>query len=126
MGGEVFRVDDRQKAINMAVKMAKPGDIVVVTGKGHEKSMCFGKSEYRWSDREALVMAIDKVLFVPVGNVLEMRREEGIEALRGVFAKYAEGKPKLTPTRLEKLRVKMYTERYKRFLRQNESNNNSK
>ena len=56
----IYREDDRQKAINLAIGMAKPGDIVVVTGKGHEKSMCFGKIEYPWSDREAIVMAIDK------------------------------------------------------------------
>lgn len=52
------REDDRQKAIQMAVNMAKPGDIVVATGKGHEKSMCFGKTEYPWSDREAFEKAI--------------------------------------------------------------------
>lgn len=56
--GEVFREDDRQKAITMAVKMARPGDIVVATGKGHEKSMCFGTIEYPWSDREAMEKAI--------------------------------------------------------------------
>lgn len=60
MEGEVFREDDRQKAINLAVGMAKPGDIVVVTGKGHEKSMCFGKTEYPWSDQEAFKKAIKK------------------------------------------------------------------
>ena len=58
--GDIIREDDRQKAINLAIGMAKPGDIVVVTGKGHERSMCFGKIEYPWSDREAIVMAIDK------------------------------------------------------------------
>lgn len=56
--GEVFRVDDRTEAIQMAVSLAKPGDIVVATGKGHEKSMCFGKKEYPWSDREAFEKAI--------------------------------------------------------------------
>ena len=54
----VTREDDRQKAINMAVAMAKLGDIVVVAGKGHEKSMCFGKTEIPWSDREAVEKAI--------------------------------------------------------------------
>lgn len=58
MGGEVFREDDRQKAINLAVSLAKPGDIVIVTGKGHEKSMCFGTTEFPWSDREAVEKAI--------------------------------------------------------------------
>ena len=52
------REDDRQKAINLAVGMAGPGDIVVATGKGHEKSMCFGITEYPWSDREAFEKAI--------------------------------------------------------------------
>lgn len=61
-GGDIFREDDRQKAIEMAVKMAKPGDIVVVTGKGHEKSMCFGAKEYPWSDREAVKKAIGTIL----------------------------------------------------------------
>lgn len=56
--GEVLRADDRQSAINLAVKLAKKGDVVIVTGKGHEKSMCFGKTEYPWSDREALEKAI--------------------------------------------------------------------
>lgn len=62
VGGEVFREDDRQKAINMAVKMAKAGDIVVITGKGHEKSMCFGSTEYPWSDVQAVQQAIKKVM----------------------------------------------------------------
>lgn len=53
-----LREDDRQKAINMAVKLAKKGDIVVITGKGHEKSMCFGTTEYPWSDQEAVKKAI--------------------------------------------------------------------
>lgn len=59
-GGEegFLREDDRQKAINLAVGMAGPGDIVVATGKGHEKSMCFGTTEYPWSDREAFEKAI--------------------------------------------------------------------
>lgn len=57
---KIFREDDRQKAIDMAVKMARPGDIVVVTGKGHEKSMCFGKTEYPWSDQEVVKKAIKK------------------------------------------------------------------
>jgi len=26
---------------------------LAVTGKGHERSMCFGTTEYPWSDQEA-------------------------------------------------------------------------
>ena len=52
------REDDRARAMETAVKIAKAGDIVVATGKGHEKSMCFGTTEYPWSDREAIIKAI--------------------------------------------------------------------
>lgn len=55
---KIIREDDRQKAINLAVKLARPGDILVVTGKGHEQSMCFGTKERPWSDREAVKKAI--------------------------------------------------------------------
>lgn len=54
-----FRIPDRQEAINFAIQeLAKENDIVVICGKGHEKSMCFGKTEIPWSDQEAAKKAI--------------------------------------------------------------------
>ena len=54
--GEYKIITDRQEAINFAIgKLAKKDDIVVVCGKGHEKSMCFGKTEYPWSERSCVV-----------------------------------------------------------------------
>lgn len=47
-----IREPDRGRAIALAVKIAKKGDIVVITGKGHELSMAFGKIEVPWSDQE--------------------------------------------------------------------------
>ncbi len=52
-------IPERGKAISFAIqKLARKGDIVVVLGKGHEKSMCYGTTEYPWSDREAVEMAL--------------------------------------------------------------------
>ncbi|MCS6956523.1 MAG: Mur ligase family protein [Patescibacteria group bacterium] len=45
---------DRKEAIKKALKMAKKNDVVLLTGKGHEKSLCRGKTEYPWSDYEAV------------------------------------------------------------------------
>lgn len=56
-------VSDRAAAIGAAVQMARPGDLVIVTGKGHERSMCFGTTEYPWSDQETM------------GEKLESRRQ---------------------------------------------------
>lgn len=55
---KAIREDDRDKAIEMAVKMAKEGDIVVAAGMGHEKTQLIGKREIRRSDREAFIMGI--------------------------------------------------------------------
>jgi UDP-N-acetylmuramoyl-L-alanyl-D-glutamate--2,6-diaminopimelate ligase len=49
---------DRQAAIQAAVDMARPGDVVAAFGKGHERSMCFGEVEYPWSDQDAMLAAL--------------------------------------------------------------------
>jgi len=48
---KVLSIADRREAIEFAInKLAKKDDIVAIMGKGHEQSMCFGKTEYPWSD----------------------------------------------------------------------------
>ncbi|MBI3915161.1 MAG: UDP-N-acetylmuramoyl-L-alanyl-D-glutamate--2,6-diaminopimelate ligase, partial [Chloroflexi bacterium] len=55
---DYFAVNDRAEAIGFAAQMARAGDVLIVTGKGHERSMCFGETEYPWSDQEALIAAL--------------------------------------------------------------------
>jgi UDP-N-acetylmuramoyl-L-alanyl-D-glutamate--2,6-diaminopimelate ligase len=63
--GETFwRVADRGEAIRFALKLARPGDIVLSCGKGHEQSMCFGVIEYLWDDRIAMRAALAEYLGV--------------------------------------------------------------
>lgn len=58
-----FKIPDRQEAINFAIrKLAKKGDTVVFCGKGHEKSMCYGRIEYPWDEKKA----IEKALYASV------------------------------------------------------------
>ena len=49
-GSDFYQIYDRQKAIEFAVKLAKPGDIVV----------CFGKKEYPWDEFKSVERAITK------------------------------------------------------------------
>jgi len=55
---QIFKIPNRQEAIDKAVKMAKKGDLVILTGKGHEKSLCRGKIEYPWSEHAAVRKAL--------------------------------------------------------------------
>ena len=54
----IHEIQDRQKAIDFAVGIAKKGDIVVVTGKGHEQTMNLGRGEIPWSDQKAVEHAL--------------------------------------------------------------------
>jgi UDP-N-acetylmuramoyl-L-alanyl-D-glutamate--2,6-diaminopimelate ligase len=53
-GTDYACVPDRFEAIRSACDGARPQDVVIVCGKGHEQSMCFGETEYEWDDRSAL------------------------------------------------------------------------
>lgn len=55
---EVFKISDRKDAIATAVKMAQEGDFILITGKGHEKSMNIDGHEIPWSDEEAVNEAL--------------------------------------------------------------------
>jgi len=57
-GVDFYRIPDRAEAIAFAVCLAQAGDTVVAAGKGHEQSMCFGTTEYPWSDHQAMRAAL--------------------------------------------------------------------
>jgi UDP-N-acetylmuramoyl-L-alanyl-D-glutamate--2,6-diaminopimelate ligase len=60
-GQDYWRIGDRAEAIHFAVKQARPGDVVMSCGKGHEQSMCFGTTEYPWDDRQAMRDALRRM-----------------------------------------------------------------
>lgn len=49
-----FRILDRREAIKKALQIAKPGDIVVVTGKGAEEAMAVGDRRIPWNDPKVI------------------------------------------------------------------------
>jgi UDP-N-acetylmuramoyl-L-alanyl-D-glutamate--2,6-diaminopimelate ligase len=61
-GESYYRVPDRAEAIQFAVDLAQPGDLVIACGKGHEQSMCYGTVETPWSEHEALRAALRRRL----------------------------------------------------------------
>jgi len=56
-----IRIPDRGEAIGYAIeKIAKKDDIIVVAGKGHEKSLAYGDKELPWSDQKAARKYLNK------------------------------------------------------------------
>lgn len=56
---EIIKIPDRAEAIQAAVNMARRGDLVLITGKSHEKSMNIsGREELPWDEYQVVVQAL--------------------------------------------------------------------
>ena len=59
--GKCIIIDDRQEAIEYAMKNAMEGDIILLIGKGHEQYQEIKGVQYFWDEREAVEKALEKV-----------------------------------------------------------------
>jgi len=53
-GAEVLVEPDRRKAIRLALSHAEPGDVVLVSGKGHESYQVIGNRVIPFDDKEVV------------------------------------------------------------------------
>jgi len=53
-----FTVQDRRTAINNGISLAKPGDVVLIAGKGHETYQITGNQKSHFDDREEAMHAL--------------------------------------------------------------------
>lgn len=60
-GAEFLSVSDRRDAIFKAIAAAKPGDVVIIAGKGHETYQIVGNDKFHFDDREVASDAIRKL-----------------------------------------------------------------
>jgi UDP-N-acetylmuramoyl-L-alanyl-D-glutamate--2,6-diaminopimelate ligase len=51
---DLWTIMDRRKAIRKALRLALPGDVVVVSGKGAEETMAVGDRRIPWNDRKVI------------------------------------------------------------------------
>lgn len=59
--GKYITIDDRQEAIEYAMKNAEEGDIILLIGKGHEQYQEIKGVQYYWDEREAVEKALYKL-----------------------------------------------------------------
>jgi len=62
LGENVFKVLDRRQAIRLALSLAKPGDLVLLTGKGSEQAICSKNGEkIPWDEREVVREELERL-----------------------------------------------------------------
>lgn len=65
-GGELdqsyYKIPDRREGIRQALKLARPGDIVLITGKGSEQSIIIDGVKSPWDDRSVVREELKKLV----------------------------------------------------------------
>ncbi|OGL40896.1 MAG: UDP-N-acetylmuramoyl-L-alanyl-D-glutamate--2,6-diaminopimelate ligase [Candidatus Schekmanbacteria bacterium GWA2_38_9] len=59
--GKVRIVPDRKKAIFKALEAAKPNDLVIIAGKGHENYQILGEKIIHFDDREVIMEKLEEI-----------------------------------------------------------------
>jgi UDP-N-acetylmuramoyl-L-alanyl-D-glutamate--2,6-diaminopimelate ligase len=57
-GSEVHVRRQRAEAIDLVIDLARPGDVVVVAGKGHEREIEIGTQRVPFADAEVVAAAV--------------------------------------------------------------------
>ena len=56
----IIEIPRRERAIAYAISIAKKGDIIVCTGKSHEKGINYGKGDEPWDEYEAIKKGLEE------------------------------------------------------------------
>ena len=62
-GRDLLLVADRREAIDAAFGLARPGDVVLLAGKGHEQSIITAAGPQPWDERSEAVAALERMGF---------------------------------------------------------------
>jgi UDP-N-acetylmuramoyl-L-alanyl-D-glutamate--2,6-diaminopimelate ligase len=63
------RCEDRQEAVATAIRAARPGDVVLLAGKGHEQCIIYGAERRPWDEARAARMALGSLDRPPVNGM---------------------------------------------------------
>jgi UDP-N-acetylmuramoyl-L-alanyl-D-glutamate--2,6-diaminopimelate ligase len=63
LGLDLLCIQDRSRAITQAFNMARPGDVVLLAGKGHEQSIITAMGAVPWNERAQAICALEGLGF---------------------------------------------------------------
>jgi UDP-N-acetylmuramoyl-L-alanyl-D-glutamate--2,6-diaminopimelate ligase len=67
-GADYEMILDRRQAIRHAMRMARPGDVVVLAGKGHERTMLLADGPVPWDERSEAEAALRELGMAHIGD----------------------------------------------------------
>ena len=56
-----WKILDRREAIKKTLQIAKPGDYIIVTGKGAEETMAIGAKRIPWNDKKVTLELLQEL-----------------------------------------------------------------
>jgi UDP-N-acetylmuramoyl-L-alanyl-D-glutamate--2,6-diaminopimelate ligase len=59
-GDDLLLIADREAAIRAAFALARPGDVVLLAGKGHERGILYADRELAWDERAVAERLLDE------------------------------------------------------------------
>jgi UDP-N-acetylmuramoyl-L-alanyl-D-glutamate--2,6-diaminopimelate ligase len=63
LGRDVLTIADRRAAIDAAFAAARPGDVVLLAGKGHEQTIIMADGAVPWDERSEAIRALGRLGF---------------------------------------------------------------
>ena len=57
----ILRIADRRAAIEAAIERARPGDCVLLAGKGHEQTIIMSGGPVPWDERSEAIRALERL-----------------------------------------------------------------
>jgi UDP-N-acetylmuramoyl-L-alanyl-D-glutamate--2,6-diaminopimelate ligase len=67
---EILRIADRRAAIEAALERARPGDCVLLAGKGHEQTIIMSGGPVPWDERSEAIRALERLGYRYDGSVV--------------------------------------------------------
>jgi UDP-N-acetylmuramoyl-L-alanyl-D-glutamate--2,6-diaminopimelate ligase len=59
---KVYQILDRREAIRKSLELAKPGDLVIITGKGSEPWICLARGKkIPWNEKKIILEEFEKI-----------------------------------------------------------------
>jgi len=63
LGQNLFKVEERRDAVKFGLSLAKPGDLLLFTGKGSEQAICSANGrKIPWDEREVIREELKKLV----------------------------------------------------------------